>query len=107
MFAAGAEFATTTVSVRTYLGANADGPVFAPAQDDAVFAESKRRAVLSATGDQVISPITLYRDPDATGRGLYAPLSVVTIDGRPAEVLAVNANVIGDPDVDHLEVMLA
>lgn len=104
MFAASEDFQTTTVTVATRTGTGANGDVYATAVPRDVFLEDSRRLVRSATGEQVISESTVFDDPDQGA--LYTPDSKVTLPTRVARVILAKANVIGDTDVDHLEVVL-
>lgn len=104
MFAAAEDFQTTTVSVATRTGTGANGDVYAAPADAVVFLEDSRRLVRSATGEQVVSESTLFADLDDTD--LFTPDSKVTLPTRVARVILAKAHVIGDTDVDHLEVVL-
>ncbi|GAA2037363.1 hypothetical protein GCM10009740_31450 [Terrabacter terrae] len=104
MFAAAADFQPTTVTVRTKTGSGANGDIFSAPIDRAVFLEDSRRLVRNANGEQVVSETTLYADPGDLDA--FAPDSKVTLPGRTARVLLAKPRIIGDPDVDHLEVTL-
>lgn len=104
MFAAGADFAATTVTIETKTGTGANGDVYAAAVTRAVFLEDGRHLVRDATGQQVVSESTLYADPaDAL---LFQPDSRITLPTRVAYVILAKSRAIGDPDVDHTEVTL-
>ncbi|NUO58994.1 MAG: hypothetical protein HOV78_20225 [Hamadaea sp.] len=104
MFTAAGDFQPTTVTVRTKTGSGANGDIFAAAVDRDVFLEDSRRLVRNATGEQVVSEATLYAD--VADQAIFTTDSKVTLPGRTARVLLAKRHVIGDPDVDHLEVTL-
>lgn len=105
MFAAADPFLASTVTVRTRTGAGANGDVHAAPVPATVFVEDGRKLVRDTTGEQVVSETTLYADPAA--ESLFATGSLVTVRGRETTVLLVKAHLIGDPDVDHVEINLA
>ncbi|MER7070966.1 hypothetical protein [Terrabacter sp. NPDC000476] len=104
MFAAADAFAPTTVTVRTKTGTGAKGDIFADAVTREVFLEDARKLVRNATGEQVVSEATLYADP--ADLPVFTADSRVTLPGRTARVLLAKTRIIGDHDVDHLEVTL-
>ncbi|WP_076260869.1 hypothetical protein [Intrasporangium flavum] len=104
MFAAAEDFQLTTVTVRTKTGSGANGDIFGASVDRDVFLEDSRKLVRDATGEQVVSETTLYAD--VADAAVFTPDSKVALPGRTARVLLAKRHVIGDPDVDHLEVTL-
>lgn len=104
MFAAAADFASTTITVETCLADSGRGRTFAAPVTREVFLSQSRSTVRTASGDETISESTVYDDPDRAG--IYAPESRVTIDGTPTTVIKAAVNAIGDPDVDHVKVAL-
>jgi hypothetical protein len=104
MFAAAADFTPVTVTLAAYTGFGSKGPTFANPVTVAMFADDSRRLVRNATGEEVISETTLYGDPATADQFLVE--SKVTLNGRIAKVLKTKRNVIGDPDVDHAEIVL-
>jgi hypothetical protein len=105
MFTAASDFQTTTVSVETFRGVGAGGrEVFDPPVDIDCVVEDGRKLVRAANGDEVISETTLYTDLANTAA--FTADSKVTVPTRTARVLLAKRQVIGDPDVDHLEVVL-
>lgn len=78
-----------TVSVETYGGDGAYGPVYAAAKAIQCNIEAARRLVRNANGDQVVSEATLYVHPyDAAA---FIAESLVTIDGRASRILAASS----------------
>ena len=104
MFAAASDFQPTTVAVRTKTGSGANGDIFAATVDRNVFLEDARKLVRDANGEQVVSETTLFAD--TADLDVFKPDSKVALPGRTARVLLAKLRVIGDPDVDHLEVTL-
>lgn len=92
------------VLLETYLGDGARGPKYAVGFNITCFVEDSRRLVRASSGEEVISETTLYTD--LANANDISPDSKVTVNGRTALVLLVKRHVIGDPDVDHLEVVL-
>lgn len=85
------------ITVETLTGSGAFGDVYAapvalgPATGDGVLVVDKRRMVLDAGANRVISESTVY-DPETGHQALYAPGSRVTLaDGRTARVITVSA----------------
>lgn len=105
MFTAASDFQTTTVSVETFRGVGAGGKeLFADPADSVCVLDDSRKLVRGANGDEVVSESTLYTDLSEASK--YAPDSKVTLPTRTARVLLAKRQVIGDLDVDHLEVLL-
>lgn len=89
------------VTVETYSGDGAYGPIFAAPVTVKVDVDQTRRLVRNAAGDEVVSEATFDVHPqprDETTRAfldavaLFAPESKVTISGRAAKVISVKAN---------------
>jgi hypothetical protein len=105
VFTAADEFQTTTVAVQTFLGVGVGGlDIFADPADSACILEDSRKLVRAVNGDQVVSETTLYTDLSEASK--YITDSKVTLPTRTARVILVKPHAIGDPDVDHLEVVL-
>lgn len=105
MFLAADEFQPTTVLVEAFLGTGAGGKnTFAAPVDSDCYLEDGRKLVRAANGDQVVSETTLYTDLCEADK--YVPHSKVTLPTRTAMVIIAKQRVIGDPEVDHLEVAL-
>lgn len=102
MFTAGSDFQATEVTVVPFAGTGANGDVFGPAVTRQVVVSDARKLVRDGTGQQVVSETTLFDDPDQAAT--YPPDSVITLPTRTARVILVKTHVIGDPDVDHVEV---
>lgn len=75
-----------TVSVTTYAGDGAYGPVYAAAVNVRCNVDATRRLVRNANGDEAVSEATLAVHPDDAA--VFTPESAVTIDGRASRVLA-------------------
>jgi hypothetical protein len=105
MFTAADEFQTTTLPIETFRGIGAggrevyDGPV-----DIDCIVEDGRKLVRASNGDQVVSETTLYTD--LVNAAAFTTDSKVTLPTRTARVILAKPHAIGDPDVDHLEVVL-
>ena len=91
------------VTVETYSGEGAYGPVFAASVTVKVNVDQTRRLVRNTAGDEVVSEATLAVHPaprdeatrallDATT--LFTPESRVTIGGRAARVIGVKPNTV-------------
>jgi len=89
------------VTVETYSGEGAYGPIFEASVTVKVNVDQTRRLVRNTAGDEVVSEATLAVHPaprdeatrallDATT--LFAPESRVTISGRAAKVISVKPN---------------
>lgn len=105
MFTAGSDFQTTTVSVETFRGVGAGGKeAFDAPVDSVCVLDDARKLVRGANGDEVVSESTIYTDLAEAPK--FIPDSKVTLPTRTARVLLAKPHVIGDPDVDHLEVVL-
>jgi hypothetical protein len=80
-----ARFQPHTVTVSTRVGVTGAGEVFADPVPVKCWRDDEVRLVRDADGQQVVSSTTLYTsDP----RDLWAPGSVVDVDGRDATVIA-------------------
>ena len=77
-----------TVSVATYAGESAYGPVYADAITVPCSIDATRRLVRNANGDEAISEATLSVHPD--DEAAFTPESAVTIEGRSSRVLATS-----------------
>jgi hypothetical protein len=104
MFDAAADFAQTPVSVQTRTGSGSKGAIYAPAVARSCYINDGRKLVRDSAGNEVISETTLFDDPSALA--LYPAGSFVTVNGRTAVVITAKLQVIGQADVDHLEVVL-
>ena len=91
------------VSVETYSGDGAYGPIFEAPVTVKVNVDQTRRLVRNTAGDEVVSEATLAAHPaprdEATGVSLdavalFAPESAVTIAGRAAKVISVKPNTV-------------
>ena len=103
-FAAAEDFELTPVTVATRTGQDGRGAAYAAPVDREVYVEDGRKQVRGPDGDLTVSETTLYDTPDQAG--LYGYYSQVTVNDRTSLVIAVKRRVIGDPDVDHLEINL-
>jgi len=97
-------FAPTDVVVQTLLGVTATGKTYAPAATLSMFVEDGRKLVRAPTGEQIISETTLYGLPALVSA--FTVDSKITVNGRAALVITAKLRVVGDPDVDHVEVAL-
>jgi hypothetical protein len=104
MFAAGSDFATTTVTVHTRTGSGSNGDVFAASVSVTGYLEDGRRLVRNSAGEQVVSEATLFTDPSTVAT--FTVDSKVDLPTRTARVILAKPRLIGDPDVDHVEVVL-
>lgn len=100
-----AGFQTTDVTLSTRIGQGARGPVWSAGVTRTVFVEDSRKIVRDQAGEQVVSETTLFDTPASVD--LYVAGSKVTVNGRATTVITAKRHVIGDPDVDHTEVVLA
>lgn len=78
-----------TVSIQTYGGESAYGPVYAAAVTVACNIEATRRLVRDSAGDEAISEATLAVHPDDAVS--FTPESRITIAGRTSRVLTTSA----------------
>lgn len=76
------------VSVETFSGTGAYGPVYAAAVNVSVCADTTRRLVRDADGAQVVSELTLLIHPDDEAK--FTPESRLTFGARTSTVLAVS-----------------
>lgn len=91
------------VTVESYSGEGAYGPIFTPAVTVKVNVDQTRRLVRNPAGDEVVSEATLAVHPtprdETTGATLdaatlFAPESKVTLGGRAAKVIGIKANTV-------------
>jgi len=76
-----------TVSVETYTGDGAYGPVYAPAVSVSCNIDSTRRLVRNSAGDEAVSELTLHIHPDDVSS--LTPESRITASSHVSRVLAV------------------
>lgn len=81
-----------TVTVTPYAGETAYGPTYRAAVEVDCRVEYVRKLVRSSTGDEVVSETTIYVLPvlqsGARSMDVFAPESLVTHDGRDAQVIS-------------------
>lgn len=88
-------------SIEVRRGGGRYGDTFDPPVERIGFAQTERRLVRSATGEEVVAEVTLWLDPDVE----VTEGSKVTVLGRQSKVLGVGIrDSIGN--LDHLEVSL-
>lgn len=75
-----------TVTVQTYSGEGATGPVYATAVSVPCRIDQKRRLVRTLSGDEAISEATLIVHPDDEAR--FVAESLITIGAAASKVLA-------------------
>ena len=92
------------VSVQTFSGEGAYGPVYASAVTVSCNIDPTRRLVRSANGEEAVSEATLLVHPD--DGALFNPDALVTIGGRASHVLSVNTQTFLSSDV-FLKVVVA
>jgi hypothetical protein len=85
-----------TVSVQTYTGESAYGPVYAAATSARVNVDATRRLVRNAAGEEVVSEATLYVHPNDAA--LFVPESRVSIGDRLSTVLGVSVQTFRGSD---------
>lgn len=78
-----------TVSVQSYLGEGAYGPVYGEAVQVSCELDSTRRLVRNANGEEALSAATVIVHP--ADADYFGPDSLVTVAGRPSHVLSMNA----------------
>lgn len=83
---------TERVSVETYQGENAYGPVYAKAVTVRAGVEPTRRLVRGLDGEEVVSEMTLYVHPDDAAA--FVPESRVTYQGRTSRMLTVSPQIL-------------
>lgn len=98
------DFPRISASIETYMGSAGTGATFAPAVTRAVVIEDSRKNVRSSTGEVTISETTIFDDPAYAD--LYAGGSKITVNGRQSLVIITKRRIVGDADVDHVEVAL-
>lgn len=77
-----------SVSVETYAGDGAYGPIYGTAATVLCKACSTRQLVRNNTGDEVVSEMTLYVHPDDETK--FVSESRVTFGGRSSRVIVTN-----------------
>jgi len=77
-----------SVSVETYSGDGAYGPIYGAATTVLCRVSSTRQLVRSNAGDEVVSELTLYLHPDDEAK--FTPESRVTVSGRASKVIVTN-----------------
>ena len=78
-----------TVSVETYSGESAYGPIYGTAATVLCKASSLRQLVRNGAGDEVVSELTLYVHPDDEAK--FTPESRVTYSSRVSTVLGAGS----------------
>jgi hypothetical protein len=76
-----------TVSVETYSGQSAYGPIYAAAVSVSVNVDATRRLVRAPDGREAVSEMTLLVHPDDLAK--FTPETRITFGGRASTVLAV------------------
>jgi hypothetical protein len=79
---------TDTVSVETYAGTGAVGPILADPVQVRVKADTTRRLVRDADGAEVVSELTLLVHPDDEAK--FTPQTKLVWAGRGSTVLSVS-----------------
>jgi len=77
-----------TVTVETYSGESAYGPIYGTSATVVCNVDSTRRLVRNSAGEEVVSEVTLQ--VAATDEAKFTPETRVTISGRVSTVLGVN-----------------
>lgn len=81
-----------TVTVTPYSGEGAYGPIYGAAVDVDCRVQADRKLVRSSGGDEVVAETTIYVLPvlpsGARAVDVFAPESLVTHDGRDAQVIS-------------------
>jgi hypothetical protein len=98
---------THTVTVETFTATTPTGNTYATPVVLTGFLERKRRLVLSATGEQVISESTFYTDPANAAR--LVTKSRVTVPGERPTIVIRCSTFTSNPDLDlpdHVEAAL-
>lgn len=99
------EFVAQAVQVETQTGEGAYGDTYAPAESVRCLVDYETQLVRNSDGAEVVSSGRLFTTLDKVG--LFRPDSRITLpDGSKTYVLRVGRHELGDPDMDHLEVML-
>jgi hypothetical protein len=100
---------TEPVSVRTYQGEGAYGPLFGPAVTTWCQLDAGRRLVRNRAGDEVVSESTLRLSPDLDEsldlEALFTPESLVAAGGRGSRVITAKP-VLARGRLVYLEVTL-
>lgn len=97
------DFYVHTVTLTPVLGEGAYGPTYGEATQVQCFVDEQTRLVRDQDGAEVVSSATIYAHPGT----VVAPGSTVLLpSGRTATVLTTAARVVGDPDVDHVEIVV-
>jgi hypothetical protein len=98
-------FFVHSVSVETFAGSGAYGPIYAAATPVQCFLDDGVHLVRDAVGVEVVSSATVYASRDLASA--FAPESRVSINGRLATVITVNVRDSGPLGLpDHVEVHL-
>lgn len=97
-------FGTTPVVIQTKLKATPNGTSYADPVTRGYFVEDGRKLVRGTDGEQVISESTIFTPP--ADFALFTTGTKVTVNGRDSTVIIAKLRVIGDTDVDHVEVNL-
>jgi hypothetical protein len=98
-----ARLLTDSVSVQTFSGEGAYGPVYGTASSVSCRAEAKRQLVRGANGEEVVSELTLFVAP--TDGEKFTPGSLVTFAGRTSTVLSASPMSRPGRGVFHVEVV--
>jgi len=93
-----------TVSVETYTGDGAYGPVYGAAVAVDCRMDATRKLVRDSNGDESVSERTLYIHPDDSA--YFTPESRVTASSRVSLVMAVNPHTVRGNTV-HVEVSVS
>lgn len=94
----------TDVTVATKLKPTPNGTSYAAPVVKSYFVEDGRKLVRASTGEQVVSETTLF--PPIADVDLFTEGSKITVNGRACTVIIAKRRIIGDPDLDHVEVNL-
>lgn len=78
------------VSVETFAGTGAHGPVYKAAEEVACRVQMTRQLVRDANGKEVVSEVTIYMDPDEAAK--FTVGSRVTVDDHVTDVLGVSTH---------------
>lgn len=97
------DFYVHTVTARPVTGHTAYGTTYGDPVQVVCFVDEQTRLVRDADGAEVVSTATIYTHP---GTVLPVGTEVTLPSGRDAHVLTVAARTVGDPDVDHVEILV-
>lgn len=84
-----APFWVNTVTVETYTGAGAYGPVYAAPVTISCFVDDSAKLTRHQAGDEVVSGTTIYAPPETAT--ILTVQSRVTVNGRVARVITANS----------------